>query len=165
MLSTLAELAERQNDFEEARALYWQSIDASVATGFVNWELWQLTALCRLELVGGTTEAAGAAGRRALLRARQLRDHRLMLRAFTGLAVVAAREGDLDRAGRLWGLVLEELPRAALPRPEVLYELAAPIADLADDAFLVAVEAGRSSTIEEAVTLALGEFEPSQSVP
>ena len=156
MLSTLAELAERQNDFEEARALYWQSIDASVATGFVNWELWQLTAVCQLELVGGTTEAAGAAGRRALLRARELRDHPLTLRAFTGLAVVAARQGDLDTAGTLWGLVLEELPRAALLRPTVLYELAAPIAGLTDESFLAAVEVGRSSTIEEALSFALG---------
>ncbi len=83
-----------------------------------------------------------------------------MLRMLTGLAVVAARQSDLDAAGRLWGLVLEELPRAALQRPEVLYELAAPKADLTDDGFLAAVEAGRSSTIEEAVAvaLALGGF-------
>jgi predicted ATPase/class 3 adenylate cyclase len=165
MLSALAELAEREKNLEEARALHWQSIDAAVATGFVLWELWQLTALYQLELVGGTTEAARAVGRRALMRARELRDHPLTLRAFTGLAVVAARQGDLDTAGRLWGLVLEELPRAALLRPEVLHELAAPIADLTDDVFLAAVEAGRSSTIEEAVALALGEFEWPQAVP
>ena len=88
-----------------------------------------------------------------------------MLRTLTGLAVVAARQSDLDAAGRLWGLVLEELPRAAFQRPEVLYELAAPIADLTDDCFLAAVEVGRSSTIEEAVVLALGELEPPQTVP
>ena len=160
MLSTLADVAQRQNDLEEARTLYWQAIDAAVATGFVNWELWQLTALFDLELVGGTTEAAGAAGRRALLVARQLRDLRLTLRTLTGLAVVAARKGDLDAAGRLWGLVLEELPRAAFRRLEALYELAAPIADLTDDRFLAGIEVGRSSTIEEAVALALGELEP-----
>ena len=151
MLAALADLAEREDDLEEARALYRQAIDAAVATGFVIWELWQLTALFDLELVGGTTEAASAAGRRALRVARQLRDPQLTLRILTGLAVVAAREDDLDAAGRLWGLVLEELPRAAVRRPEVLYELAAPIAGLTDDRFLAAVEAGRSSTIEEAV--------------
>jgi predicted ATPase/class 3 adenylate cyclase len=165
MLSTLAELAERQKDLEEARALYWKSIDAAVATGFVNWELWQLTALFQLELVGGTTEAAGVAGRRALLLARQLQDRRLTLRILTGLAVVAARQNDLDGAGRMWGLVLEELPRAAFRRPQVLYELAAPIADLTDEAFLAAVEVGKSSTVEDAVALALGEPEPPQTVP
>jgi predicted ATPase/class 3 adenylate cyclase len=165
MLSALANVAERQNNLEEARALYEQSIEAAVATGFVNWELWQWTALFDLELVGGTTEAAGAAGRRALLRARQLRDHRLTLRMLTGLAVIAARQGDLDTAGRLWGLVLEELPQAALQRPEVLYGIAAPLADLTDDRFLAAVEVGRSSTVEDAVALALGEREPPQTVP
>lgn len=82
--------------------------------------------------------------------------------ALTGLAVVAARRGDLDTAGRLWGLILDKLPRAALPRPEVLHELAAPIAGLTDDGFLAAVEAGRSSTIDEAVALAVGEFEAPQ---
>ncbi len=131
-----------------------------MATGFVNWELWQLAALFELELVEGTTEVAGAVGRRALLLARQLQDLRFTLRTLTGLAVVVARQGELDAAGRVWGIVLEELPRAALQRPEVLYELAAPIADLTDDAFLAAVEAGRSSTIEEAVALVLGEFDP-----
>jgi predicted ATPase/class 3 adenylate cyclase len=165
MLSTLAGLAQRQNDLEEARALYRQALDAAVATGFLIWELWTLMALFDLELEGGTTEAAGAAGRRALPLARQLRDERLVFRTLTGLAVVAARQGDLDTAGRLWGLVLEELPRAAIRRPEAMYELAAPIADLTDDRFLAAVEVGRSSTIEEAVALALGELEPPQTVP
>ena len=165
MLSTLADLAQREGDLEEARALYRRSVDAAVVTGFLNWELWQLTALFDLELVGGTTEAAVAIGRRALLVARQLRDPHLTLRTLTGLAVVSAREDDLDAAGRLWGLVLVELPRAAVRRPEVLYELAAPIAGLTDDRFLAAVEVGRSSTIEEAVSLALGELEPPQTVP
>jgi hypothetical protein len=157
MLSTLAELAARENDIEQARALYRQSIDAAVATGFVNWEVWGLTDLFELELVGGTTEAAAAAGRRALLLARQLQDRRLTLRILTGLAVVAARQNDLDGAGHMWGLVLEELPRAAFRRPQVLYELAASIADLTDSRFLAGVEVGRSSTIDEAVALALGE--------
>lgn len=165
MLSTLANVAERQNNLEEARALYQQAIDAAVATGFLNWELWQLTALLDLELVGGMTEAVGATGRRALVLARQLHDLRLTLRTLTGLAVVAARKGDLDAAGRLWGMVLEELPRAAVQRPEVFYELASPIADLTDDRFLAAVEVGRSSTIEEAVALALGELDLPQTVP
>jgi hypothetical protein len=65
----------------------------------------------------------------------------------------------------LWGLVLEELPRAALQRLEALYELAASIADLTDDRFLAAVEVGRSSTVEDAVALALGESEPPQTLP
>ena len=48
-----------------------------------------------------------------------------------------------------------------------MYELAGPIADLTDDRFLAAVELGRSSTIEEAVAVAvaLGELEPPQTVP
>jgi hypothetical protein len=133
-----------------------------VATGFPNWELWQLTALFDLELVAGTTEAASAAGRPALRVARQLRDPQLTLRILTGLAVVAARQDDLDAAGRLWGLVLEELPRTAVRPPEVLYEVAAPIADLTDDRFLAAVEVGTLSIIEEAVALALGSTSPSR---
>ena len=160
MLSTLAAVAERQNDLDEARALYRQAIAAAVAIGFVNWELWHLTALFDLELVGGTTEAADVVGRRALVVARQLRDLRLALRTLTGLAVVAAPANDLHPAGRLWGLVLEELPRAAFRRLEAFYELAAPITGLTDERFLAAIEAGRSSTIEAAVALALGELEP-----
>ena len=165
MLSALAEVAERQNNLEEARALYWQSIEAAAATGFLNWELWQLTALFDLELAGGTTEATAAAGRRALLCARQLGDRQFTLRMLTGLAVVAARQSEFDAAGRLWGQVVDELERAAVRRPELLYELAAPIADLTDDRFRAAIEVGRSLTIEEAVTLALGELEPQQTVP
>jgi predicted ATPase/class 3 adenylate cyclase len=165
MLRTLAELAARENDLEEARLLYAQTIDASASTGFLLWELWTLAALFNLELRAGTTEAAGAAGRRALLLSRQLQDRRLTLRTLTGLAVLAARESDLDVAGRLWGLVLEELPHAAPLRPEVLYDLAAPIADLTDDRFRAAVEIGRSSTIQEGVDLALRRFEPPQTVP
>ena len=157
----------RVPDLEEARAFYWQAIDAAAASGFLNWELWQLTALFDLELVGGTTEAAGAAGKRALLLARQVRDRQLTLRTLTGLAVVAARQSDLDAAGRLWGLVLEELSRTPVRRPELLYELAGSIADLTDDRFLAAIELGRSSTIEEAVAVAaaLGQLEPPQAVP
>ena len=165
MLSALAEVAERQNNLEEARTLYWQSIEAAAATGFLNWELWQLTALFDLELAGGTTEATAAAGRRALLCARQLGDRQFTLRMLTGLAVVAARQSEFDAAGRLWGQVVDELERAAVRRPELLYELAAPIADLTDDRFRAAIEVGRSLTIEEAVTLALGELEPQQTVP
>jgi tetratricopeptide (TPR) repeat protein len=166
MLSTLATLAERESNPEEARALYRQSIEAAEATGFVLWELWELTRLFDLELAEGRTEAAGAAGRRALLLARELQDRHLMLRTLTGLAVVAARHFDLDTAGRLWGLVLEELPRTTFfRRPERLYALAAHIADLTDDRFLTAVECGRSSTVEEAVALALREPESPQTVP
>ena len=161
MLSTLAEAAKRDNNLEEARALYRQSIEAAAATGFFIWELWQLTALFDLELVGGTTDAAAAAGRRALLLARQHRDEQVTLGTLTGLAVVAAQRSDLDSAGRLWGFVLEEIPRGAVRRPEALYELAAPIADLTDERFVAAVEVGRSSTIEETVAIALGAPEPS----
>jgi hypothetical protein len=39
------------------------------------------------------------------------------------------------------------------------------MADLSDESFVAAVEAGRSSTVEEAVALALGELELSQTVP
>ena len=160
MLSTLAVLAERENDLEEARALYQQAIEAAVEIGYINWELWELTALFELELAGGTTEAADLVGRRALALARQLQDTRRALRTLTGLAVIAARQGDLHTAGRLWGLVLEELPRAAVLHPEIFYELAAPITELTDERFLAAVEAGRSSTIEDAVALVLGEVDP-----
>jgi predicted ATPase/class 3 adenylate cyclase len=165
MLSALADVARRENDLGEARALYRQAIDAAVATGFLNWELWTLWDLFELELAGGTTEAAGAVGRRALLLAHQCRDLKLTLRILTGLAVLAARQSDLGTAGRLWGLVLKELPRAALARPEFVYEVAAPIADLSDDGFLAAAEAGRSSTVEDAVALALGELESPQIAP
>ena len=49
--------------------------------------------------------------------------------------------------------------------PRSCTSCAAPIAGLTDDRFLAAVEVGRSSTIEEAVSLALGELEPPQTVP
>ena len=159
MLSALADVAEREDNVEEARALYQQSIDAAAASGFLIWELWQLTALFELELGQGTTAAAGAAGRRALLLARQHRDTYFTLRMLTGLAVVAARQGNLDMAGRLWGLVLEELPRAAIRRADVVHKLAAPIAGLTDNRFTAAVEAGRSSTMEEAIAVALAAGE------
>jgi hypothetical protein len=62
-------------------------------------------------------------------------------------------------------LTITSAARYSQREPEALYELAAPIADLTDESFLAAVQAGRSTGIEDVVALALGDREPPQTVP
>jgi predicted ATPase/class 3 adenylate cyclase len=166
MLSTLAILSHRERDLERARELYGRSIEAARQCGFTMWELWETTTLMEVDLECGALDDAEHSGRTALELARRLRDRERVLYALAGLSRAALERGDAARAGVLWGAVSEELRDEPMGRfAQDFVDFAAPLSESSDAGFLAAVEEGHLRTIEEAVSIALADDEPAQTVP
>ena len=165
MLSSLADLAFRAEEWDRARELYERSVKAARANGFLLWELWQSTSLLETEVKLDRLDDAERTGRSAIVLARRLGDRDLTLGILLLLGVVAFRRGDIERAGRLWGTVTEEETEQPPVRAwEDLEGATRPLAESTDARFLEAVEEGRLATLEQAVAIALGEDE-AQTVP
>jgi predicted ATPase/class 3 adenylate cyclase len=165
MLSTLGDLAFREQDWDHARELFARSAEAAKACGFTLWELWQLTALLEVDLERNVPDDAERSGRSALALARRLRDREISLYALTGLARAALVRGAHERAGILWGALSEDVREEPLGRfADDFAALSAPLAESSDARFLAAAEQGRLRTVDQAVALAL-EGETAQTVP
>jgi predicted ATPase/class 3 adenylate cyclase len=140
-----------QHALESIRPLRWAWWEASLH------ELLALVALERNDLA-----AAKANARRALKLAAEEESGLATLSILAQLARVARAEGDLGRAGKLWGAVSREGEARAgwgERRPNYGAEL---LDDRAPD-FLAAVEQGRRLELWDAVAMALDE--PPQTVP
>jgi predicted ATPase/class 3 adenylate cyclase len=156
MLSTLGQVARREGDAPAALELLRASVAAARASGFRMWALWSLAWQLDVELEFGLLEQAEQTGREGLELATQL-DDRLRARSLlVGLARVALDQGQLERAGTLWGAVAEaerETPLLALI-PEYA-ESAAPLASCTADSFLAGSDNGRLLSLEQAAARAL----------
>jgi predicted ATPase len=156
MLSTLSSIARREGDVEEALDLCRASVAAARACGFRMWMLWMLDGQLELELKLGLLDEAEATGRDGLDLATSLDDRRLIRSLLTGLALIALRRGDRERAGALWGVVAElEREDPLLAHDDLFSEFATPLRESEDKRFLAAVEAGRALSLPGAVGLAL----------
>jgi hypothetical protein len=77
-----------------------------------------------------------------------------------GLARVALQTGNSERAGRLWGAVIDAEGREPLPSQQHhdwLHGFAAPLVESTEPQFVAAVESGRELGLAAATRLALDE--------
>jgi hypothetical protein len=158
MLSALASIAYREGDLPAALDLIRQSVDAAEAASFHLWEIWQLNNQLLLELELRLLDDVERSGHRVLILNRRLRDRRVNLRTLTGLARAALLRGELQRAGTLWGAVVEdELTDSLVGADDEFAGHAAPLNAELDPAYVAAVETGRTLSLEQATAVALGE--------
>ena len=130
--------------------------------GFLLWTLWQLDSQLEVEVELGLLADAEQTARRGLELARRLEDRRLTCSLLTSLGLAALRAGDLERAGTLWGAVLETLRELPTGFSEYLTVAAAPLRDCTAESFVAAVDRGRGLALDDAVSLVL---EPAQTEP
>lgn len=134
--------------------MHW-SAELARETGFVWWEAGMLGKLFDREREQGLVEEATAHARGAVELSRELGDRLRMVRGLARLVIIAAGEGDLRRAGRLWGAVEAEEVRGPIgawenERERFERELPGP-----DPEFRAGVAEGRRLSLDEAVPEAL----------
>ncbi|MDQ3992623.1 MAG: hypothetical protein M3229_03085, partial [Actinomycetota bacterium] len=155
-LTLLGRMAFADGDHERGLELLREGISRAADSGFVWWQSNSLATLaeCLLEL--DRFEEAGAAASEALMLGRGLHDRATTVDALGLLAVVAARSGEGELAGRLWGAIESEETRGRIGQWEDYRdELAAQLPEPADEAFERGRAAGRSLSLDEAVKEAL----------
>jgi predicted ATPase/class 3 adenylate cyclase len=163
MLSTLAFVHYREGDLETALDLYRRSVAEATTSGFSMWALWTLDSQLEVELQLELLDDAERTGREALALATRLDDWRLARSLLVGLALVALRRAEPERAGALWGPVLEAEHDTPLLRLWPEFEaFSSPLAMCTDARFLAAVTEGRARSLEQAVAIAL---DGDQTVP
>jgi predicted ATPase/class 3 adenylate cyclase len=157
MMSTLGRVAIREGDLETALELSRRAIAAAKDIDFELWRLWELDSQLELELSLGLLDDAERTGREGLELARRLDDRRLTASLLTGLALVALRRGDEERAGTLWGAVVASQRENGVRHSPEQATFAAPLAGSTSQRFLEAVEDGRLVDLEQASSIALRE--------
>jgi hypothetical protein len=108
----------------------------------------------------GRPEEGREPGREALRLATAMDDRWAAMLLLAGLARVELETGSSERAGRLWGAVIDAEERDPFPTQELhdfLHTFAAPLVEPTDPQFLAAVEGGRELGLAAATRLALGE--------
>ena len=96
-------------------------------------------------------------GRKGLRVAVSIGERLLTLGVLVGLALAERERGQLERSGRIWGAVMDEIERKPPPQLEFLEEMAAPFRSETETRFLEAVETGRADGLAAAIELALGD--------
>jgi tetratricopeptide (TPR) repeat protein len=130
----------------------------------LGWDWWRAGCLARLAdlaLDRGDVDEAERDGREALRLIRVDENRAVALLPLTVLARVALEQGELRRAGLLWGAVEAEGEQA----PDQWwrgrsYEPTRSLLDEHEPEFVAGVEDGRRLDLWEAAALALGEVEP-----
>jgi non-specific serine/threonine protein kinase len=142
---------------ERARDGFREHVELSRELGF-NWFValgGGSLAECELEL--GRIDEAEDSARAALALTRQMDDRRLTAWMLLVLAVAAARRGDEDRAGRLWGAAEAERNRGALLNLEWDFANLGPKVPHGDAGFEAGRAAGRRLSLDEAAAEALAQ--------
>jgi tetratricopeptide (TPR) repeat protein len=111
-IGSLGGLAHRQGDIERALELYRQSAEIVAPLGFTWWELNMQLGIAECALDLGRVGAAVSPARESLALAREIGDRQGIVFALALVAWAAADDGDLARAGRLWGAIEAEEGRA-----------------------------------------------------
>jgi predicted ATPase/class 3 adenylate cyclase len=159
-LSALATAHRREGNPAAAVPLVRRSADLAAACGFHWWQTNALGELLELALELGRPEEGREPGREALRVATAMDDRWVTLWVLAGLGRVELETGSSERAGRLWGAVIDAEERDPFPTQQVhdwLHAFAAPLAESTQPQFLAAVEAGRELGLAAATRLALGE--------
>jgi predicted ATPase len=151
-LNTLARAAFAQGDLEEGIRLGYESAAVAESVGFIWWKAVTLGEVGECLLVAGDIGRAAEALLAGIEILARVDDRVNLPIILAAVAALAARQGNADRAGRLWGAV--ETAAEQEPRPTTTAALAeyAPYLDaVRGDVFDRASERGRSLSIAEAV--------------
>jgi predicted ATPase/class 3 adenylate cyclase len=154
--NTLSRAAFAQGDLEEGIRIGYEGAAVAESVGFIWWQGITLAEVGECLLVAGDIGRAAEAllaGIEVLARVDDRVNLPIILAA---IAALAARQGNADRAGRLWGAV--ETAAEEEPRPTTtaaLTEYAPYFEAVRGDVFDRACERGRSLAIDEAAAWAL----------
>jgi predicted ATPase/Flp pilus assembly protein TadD len=161
-LNNMGKLATGQGDYAAARSLYEEALSINREIGNRHGEAVALhrlglTAIARLQYAEARALLA-----ESLALAREIDARPCVIGCLEGLAALARKEGEAERAARLFAAAeaLREVIGSPLPpndRPERDAHLAALREALGESAWSAAWEAGRALTWEQAAACALGE--------
>ena len=159
ILMHLGELAMRQGQYDRARAYFEQGLAVCQATGITVIALWSTVNLGYVYLREGEEDCAQDTFAEVQQRFREMGSKIGVVYALEGLASLAVRQHEFERAVRLYAWA--DVARAAIGdrRPfieqtEVDRDYAAIRAQLSDEIILTATAAGRNMTMEQAVAYA-----------
>jgi predicted ATPase len=155
-LGVLGSVEWQEGNRERALELIEQSAAMAADTGFVWWRAGMLDDLARYSLELGRVEDALRWGRESLSLSRSMTDRTGTVWGLALHARIAAEQGDLERAGRLWGAVEAEEARAPLGSwGQYRDEYALPVLAHAGPKLNRRLAEGRSLSLNEAVEYAL----------
>ena len=115
LLGSLATVERHDGNPERALELTRERARLSGQMGFSWWEMNMLERAGNLAAELGRTEEAEEHERRALTFAERIGDRMHVVDGLASFARRAARRGDAERAGRLWGAVEREEEQGLLP--------------------------------------------------
>ncbi len=146
-------------DFERAIELYRLHLKLSRELGF-NWFL-ALSGgnLAECELRLGRLDAAEVDARAALALSQEMYDPRIMTWLVLVLAVIAARRGEREQAGRLWGAAEAQRDHGRVTTIDADFDAWTPELPFGEPVFEAGAEAGRRLSLDDATAEALGQRE------
>jgi len=161
---TLGSVAYREGEVERGLAIIEEAADLARDAGFKWWEANNRAALASYTFELGRAEVAERQGRAWLVLARDMGDRRHAVQSLGLLAALAARRGEHDRAGLLWGALETEEQRGSVGRRPRLGAWSEDRAAFAEMVFADpsparerALVAGRRLSLDEALEEALAD--------
>jgi len=154
----LATIRFREGQIEEAFALADKSADLAREIGFLWWEKSALQEAAEFALLQGRADDAVQRAIASLPIALSIGDRQGLVYGLALIAWAAAEQGEVERAGRLWGTIETEAAKGPIGQWEnERDDYAARVAPVSGPAFDAAVNAGRLMTVDDAVAYILGE--------
>ena len=157
-VGALGAIARDRGQTDRAFELTERSAALAEEAGVGWWVMGMRCELAQLALADGRTEEGEQRAREALQMAAGMRDRGGRVFCVGLLAAVAGERGEHERAGRLWGTIETEMvgaPNGGWIRHRAAYE--ARILASATPDFERGREEGRDLTLDDAVSLALGD--------
>jgi hypothetical protein len=155
-LGLLGEIAWSEGRHDEAFEFAARSAEAAAEIRFAWWQMHQLYHACEWSLELRRTAEADAYGRDALRVAAAVHDRAVIVYLLAVLATTAARQGELPRAGTLWGAVETEEGRGPIGQWEgERDDYAARVLEHEGEAFERGRTEGRRLTLSDAIEYAL----------
>jgi predicted ATPase len=157
---TRGAIARDAGDKDLALELVAESAELARAAEVPWWESGMLAELAALSLSKGRIDEAETYARASLGNAERLSDRSGRVFGVGLLACVAAERGELERAGRLWGAIEEEVAHAPLGGWQRHRDARhARLRQLANSDFELGLAAGRGCELDEAVAKALADLD------
>jgi non-specific serine/threonine protein kinase len=155
-LGLLGEIAWAEGRPDKALELAARSAEAAAEVGYAWWQLHQVYHLCEWSLKLGRSAEAEAYGRDALRIASAIQDRQLIVYLLAILASMAAADGQVRKAGLLWGAVEAEEGRGLVGQWEAERDVyAARVLERESEAFESGRVKGRHIALSDAVEHAL----------